>query len=270
VCVWLGVGASGRAFTFGGPKLSIGTSTQGYLSTGGATGSGVPEISAGDLSPYHGTVSFSRGNDGATKSGSEEYLRLIVSGYGASVPITGWTITDDASKVSVTIPAGVETLRSGAVNQAGTIVVNSGDEVYVSTGRSPVGASFRENECTGYLADRQSFTPPLSAYCPAAADEYRAREDATPDDACLRYLGSIPPCGDTSAYPSQRPSSSCVAFAETELTYNSCVAEHQSDSTFKNGTWRVYLGISQNLWNDRRDTIRLLDANGKTVDVLSY
>ena len=163
------------------------------------------------------------------------------------------------------IPAGVMTLRSGNVNQSGDIMLSPGEEAIITSGRSPVGASFRENLCTGYLAERQEFFPPLLNACPSASEEY-ARAGGN-DQECKNYLYRINYCEtDTS----NDADGACEAFIESNLTYNGCVRAHEQEANFPGVTWRIYLGSRSGLWNDARDTIRLLDENGKIVDVLTY
>jgi hypothetical protein len=45
---------------------------------------------------------------------------------------------------------------------------------------------------------------------------------------------------------------------------------YQYRTDFRKNTWRLFLGVNELLWNNQHDVIRLLDASGRTVDVLVY
>jgi hypothetical protein len=222
---------------------------------------------AGDASSNRGSVTLGRDASGAKATNeSREYVTISVS-YGASaVSTAGWKLSSKESGVSVPFPGGTEVARAGRVNALSTIELRPGDQVIVVSGRSPVGASFRENACTGYLEEHQNFTPALTLQCPSAYQEYREIEN---DDECSSYFTGFPLCASESTYQSDPPTS-CEEFAEEHLNYNACVAAHEDEQSFRSGTWRVYLGASDELWGNDHDTILLLDAEGKTIDTLAY
>lgn len=285
---WAGTGGPERDISFQGPYLRpientgqtaeaygesreaqrpgvIGSWLSGIGTTGGAGGSA--EISAEDASPYRGLVAFVRGPSGVQEEDpDEEFVRITLNAQASSpVRITGWTLRNGSGTVSIPIPSGVATLRSGNVNQAGDISLAPGEEAIIVSGRSPTGVSFRENMCTGYLEERQDFFPPLLNACPSASEEYT--QAGGNDQECKNYLYRINYCEtDTS----NDADGACEAFIESNLTYNGCIRAHEQDANFPGVTWRLFLNSREGLWSDARDTIRLLDESGKTVDVLSY
>ena len=62
----------------------------------------------------------------------------------------------------------------------------------------------------------------------------------------------------------------CNIYMRENINYGSCVQKHKNDKDFYNHEWRVYLERDQQLWKDRREVIKLLDTNGKTIDAISY
>ncbi len=138
----------------------------------------------------------------------------------------------------------------------------------VSTGRSPVGVSFRENMCTGYFEERQDFRPPLLESCPTPYQEYTRFYDDE-DDECEQYVRSIPYCSTDTDVPSN-VSGSCEDFVEEYISYDGCIEAHEGDENFHGRTWRVFLGKSDELWANSKETILLLDASGKVIDAFSY
>jgi hypothetical protein len=65
-------------------------------------------------------------------------------------------------------------------------------------------------------------------------------------------------------------SSACENYLRTKVSYDGCVAMHQYDDDFYEDEWRVFLGSRASLWGDNHDTIRLLDRQGRTIDVFTY
>ncbi len=47
-------------------------------------------------------------------------------------------------------------------------------------------------------------------------------------------------------------------------------SRENSNSTSYYGNWNSYLNLSRDIWNDRNDTLTLLDKNGKVVDQYRY
>lgn len=280
--LWLVGGGPSRPISFQGPYLTpiqdYGDAPEAY---GGERAPGRPGVigewlggaegalATGEASPARGAVTLSRSVAGARASDPEEehiVIRLAATA-GAKVAVTGWKLVSESTGASASIPGGAAVLRAGSVNQAGPIELSPGDEAIVTTGRSPVGGSFRENLCTGYLGSLQDFAPPLDAQCPTPLEEY---EDAGGTEReCEDFVSSLPYCATETRVPSGL-SDACERFVEERLSYNGCAAAHSGDEGFELSTWRIYLGQRAALWDDDRDSIRLVDADGKVVDVLSY
>lgn len=172
---------------------------------------------------------------------------------------------------SVTIGEATKVSTSGNVNIEQPVVVSARDKVYLLTGHSPIGNSFQINKCSGYFEQFQDFTPSISTQCPTPEDEFTYAESDPIHfgDACLTYIEDLPSCYmPLEALPIGFPNS-CVIFITEEINYSSCIKNHRNDSDFFEPEWRVYLKQDREIWN-KRDIIRLLDNNGKTVDVFSY
>ena len=60
------------------------------------------------------------------------------------------------------------------------------------------------------------------------------------------------------------------AFIRNSLTYNGCAARHSWRPSFSGDTWRIFFGAPSELWSNSHDVIRLLDNEGRVVDVWSY
>ena len=231
----------------------------------------------GQPSPSNGTVTFesyhgyASGNLDATAQ--SEYLIIRANAANTSpVTITGWSLESAVSSQGMRIGGGSATYRMGSVTQQNAITLAPGEEAILVSGNSPIGTSFRTNSCSGYLAQFQSFAPALNNSCPLPSIEMQNTLDNQKayGAACIDFVAGLPSCSYyLGAYPSGI-SDACHSFVSNALTYNGCVDRHQWDPGFASGSWRIYLGSSVTLWNPLHDVIRLLDASGRTVDVLSY
>jgi hypothetical protein len=226
----------------------------------------------GPPSVYKDQVTLSAsGSVLSTEEPDEEYLTITVSG-GAKEPISmsGWRLVGVRSKESVTLPSAAPVFKSGSVNQTHPLTLGPGERAIVVSGTSPVGVSFRENACSGYLGVRQDFIPELGNSCPSAMDDFERFYNGAASDyqACRAAIANTSRC--------ERPraggaSNACSEFISDHYTYNGCVSFHASDRDFFGSTWRLYLGEKRDdIWPSRNETIKLLDAAGNTVDLVSY
>lgn len=226
----------------------------------------------GDPSPYRGKIYFGTYLTEAHTNIGEEYIEIHGSDeLTTPVSITGWSLQSMVSGKRFPISAGVQSLTMGTIQPSENIMFGAGMRAIISTGSSPFGASFRENMCTGYLSQFSAFSPSLESSCPSAASELprTAQNISAYGVSCFGVLESIPSC-TTPTSISTEASSACANFIRQTLTYNGCADRHRWRSTFLGNTWRIYLGSNQNTWGDIHDVVRLLDADGRVVDVLSY
>lgn len=228
----------------------------------------------GDPSPHREQVSLSSSFGGARADRpSTEYLSLTASSLNTTpVDITGWSLQSLVTGVRVSIPQGVRVFESTQANTVDRIYLDPGAEAIVTTGPSPVGVSFRENICSGYLGQFQSFVPSLPQQCPAPSEELPSTLEnlRTYGEQCIDFVRNLPRC---SFYLDELPGSlspACELFVKNALTYQGCVDAHRWRPSFIVGDWRIYLNQSRELWQNSRDVIRLLDAQGRTVDVWTY
>lgn len=225
----------------------------------------------GDPSPYRGAVRLGSVS-GAQQSTGSEYVTLSASGLNtAPVDISGWSIQSAVTGVRAYIPRGANLFLLGNLNEQQDISLNPGFSAIVMSGFSPVGTSFRENTCSGYLAQSQQFEPSLSETCPEHSDSLPLTADniRTYGDSCFDYLRSLPSCTFPTSFPTTI-SSACRLFVSNHFSYNGCVQDNRGRPGFQSDTWRIYLGATNDLWRNTHDIVRLLDRGGRTVDVLTY
>ncbi|MDO8562033.1 MAG: hypothetical protein Q7S05_04390 [bacterium] len=227
----------------------------------------------GNPSPLAGRVRIlSEGNPRESAVGAEYIEIASVSQNTAPIDLAGWSLQSAYTGMRAYIPPAVSSFLAGAVNNVAPIQLAPGQGLILNSGVSPVGVSFRENSCSGYLGQMQLFTPALSTDCPSPASLL----PLTPDNlrnygqTCSDYLSSVPSCeAPLNTFPPE-VSQNCRAFAQDNLSYNGCVLKNRYSPSFTRDVWRVFLNGNLELWQNGHDIIRLLDGSGRTVDVLTY
>lgn len=257
-----------------------------YISSSGGSNTNAPGTTSniplpiygipyGTPSPHRGIVSMSRVSNA---SSTKEYLIISVSRSAPEpVNISGWILKSEVTIKSAMIPSGTVIPRPGTVPTLQDIVLRPGDRAIVSTGASPAGTSFRENKCIGYYSEFQTFSPSLPRSCPSASSELSAYYGTSNvyDPGCVDYAKTVNRC-EAVLFPPKTISPSCKKFAERYFNYGGCVATHSNDADFHGTTWRIYLsrvnskGVTRPMWRAKREIVRLLDAQGKTVAQFSY
>lgn len=268
-------------FGIGGSNVSLPGSSNGESSSYGNSGTSevsVPTSSGGvafsPSSPYRTMVSMNHSISNASSSNpAREYIQLsIMQNARTPVKLTGWMFMSGATGKKESIPRGTTVPTSGVVNAVEDIVLQPGENAIIISGESPVGASFRENKCIGYLGTFQQFSPPLPQNCPLASNELSSFFGTTYiyNPTCIDYANTLSRCQVAMPTQTTKISNKCQSFLENYLNYNGCVAVHKNDSDFNGTTWRIYLGREDHLWRAKYEIVKLLDANGKTVDAFSY
>lgn len=224
----------------------------------------------GEPSPYRGKVRLAPG--GASDSVASEYAVLEASSdNSAPVQIDGWSLQSSVTGVRGYIPRGTQVFILGAVNAQEDVYLNPGASAYAASGLSPVGTTFRENMCTGYLNGLQVFTPSLSRNCPTPSEALplTSQNLNAYGDNCFDFAQTLSSCAIPRAAPPD-VSPSCHLFLSNTLSYNGCVQGYRHKSNFADSTWRIFLNSGGELWRNSHDIIRLLDKEGRTVDVIYY
>ena len=297
--IWIAIGGPTHPIAFTGPTLSgpspIGSGTYLQLpqapfrigssniylpgSSSGASDSQtlLPTFTGGsgfgDPSSYRGIVVLNHYVSGANSSDpGNEYVEIAVAqNAGTPVDISGWTLASDATGNMSVIPKGTEMPISGTINAGQDIMIAPGNRALIISGRSPIGASFRENKCIGYFSNFQKFSPTLPQNCPVPSDELASFYGFgyIRDVFCIDYVKALPRC-QIALTPPVNATGVCQNFLVTYLNYNGCISAHRNDTDFKGNTWRVYLGRTSPMWRTKYELVKLLDTNGKTVDAFSY
>ncbi len=227
----------------------------------------------GTPSTYVGAVFIARDEGGIhATDANTEYVQLQAE-YRNNSPINiqGWSLESALTGVRVVIPGAAAPFSQGIPNTLGAVALAPGGVAILTSGSSPVGVSFRENTCTGYLQQFQSFTPPLAERCPSPSSLMPLSEQNLMryGAECFDALQGIQSCQFPQELPQTLTATCRTQLADT-LSYNGCVRTQSYRADFHDNVWRLYLGAPGEIWRASHDVIRLLDAQGRTVDVFTY
>jgi hypothetical protein len=246
-------------------------------------------------------ISIGTGNASNAYQPYEEYITLYNRGE-TNVDITGWKLKNGKDKRPhylgstlqrfsadlAIIPQGTEYLYPVGASPLKNIVLKSGEEAIITTGR--VGAqspysivSFKENMCSGYIENLSDYTfnPSLSQDCPDPTLEPGIQNL---DTKCQEFIeDNIDSChtpefdgrndkGErcSNCIDGIQVTSSCYNFIKEHFSYQGCVAHHASDPDFSLDTWRIFLGRGWEMWAEDHETIELYDRAGQLVDFENY
>ncbi|MSR78981.1 MAG: hypothetical protein EXS59_02435 [Candidatus Taylorbacteria bacterium] len=224
---------------------------------------------AGGTSPLTGKISIQNMRQGGTTP-KEEYIVLKASSENKEkILLTGLRLESSVSGRGADLPNGVSLPFQNQVNVEQPIYLSPGDTVYITTGRSPIGTSFKTNKCTGYFNQYQTFNPTLGYRCPAPNAEPLTPPLSQYNDKCIDYIDTLPRCQIVANIPAII-SPECQRHLTTEINYTKCVERHKNDKDFYDSEWRVYLNYDDVLWKSKRELIHLLDRNGKIIDAITY
>ncbi|HEY4500760.1 MAG TPA: hypothetical protein VJI70_00610 [Candidatus Paceibacterota bacterium] len=258
----------------GGSNVSLPGSSSGESSQGNSETSLIGGSVLGPLSPYRNIVRMNHyiSSAGSSDPGNEYIEISVAQNAGFPVDLSGWSLVSDATGNVAKIPRGTEVPRSGTINESENIVLAPGTRATIISGRSPIGASFRENKCIGYFSSFQKFSPPLPQNCPLPSSELSSFYGAgyARDPSCIDYVNNKLSRCQVMLSPPVSVSNSCQNFMVKYLNYNGCVDAHKNDTDFMGDTWRIYLNRTASMWRANREVVKLLDINGKTVDAFSY
>jgi len=225
----------------------------------------------GPTSPYAGSVSLSIASASESDAADEYLVVEARGGSSASIQISGWSLQSMLTGKRAIVPLGASVYILGSLNSVRPVTLEPGTSAIVTTGFSPAGVSFRENRCTGYLSQNQSYEPPLANACPSPSESMPLNSDNLQryGGDCIDHVRTIPQCTFTASIP-ENLSPACRSYIANTFSYNGCVQSRQADASFALDTWRIYLGHADELWSNSHDVIRLLDQYGQTVDSVTY
>ncbi len=183
----------------------------------------------------------------------------------ANMDLSGWSIENNRGG-RLTIPPALNIVFFDTAST--NIKLPPGGEVVITSGVG-YGSSFRENICTGYLAESNSFNPSLKETCPLfSLNELLAKQL---NGACINVIERTRRCRQVViGFEESAAGNACVEFSQEHLNYSGCVKDHRNSSSFFTDTWRVFLKQGSKFLDRSHDRVILRDKDGLIVDEYSY
>ena len=244
------------------------TSTPASSGTSGTTTIPASQIPAGftlaQLSPYFKKITFS----GTWAGSGSSYGEISLSSNGLSpsstVDITGWEIKTNRS--GEYIPQAIDLYDPSGLAAESDIFLAQNQYVYIYS--SPGPFNLRLNECIGYIANSNKFTPSLPASCPYIDESAISKMGFTGE--CDSYIYSLGSCQvpDLNNAQISQSDDACRSYIENNFNYKACFNAHERDANFLSNQWWVWMGSSP--LDSYHDTVNLFDSNGLLVDQYTY
>lgn len=233
-------------------------------------------IAEGKRSPYYGKITLSYLSGAMSLDPNQQYFYIYTNlSSGESVNITGWFFKSSVTG-NYAIIGRAALLPFPFTHTESDVVLQPQERAIITKGFSPIGISFRTNKCTGFFEENRTFYPSLPIECPAPKNEKLPKFSTVYDrqDECLDIIERIPRCTTVkSSFIRDLPDTvtrSCKTYMQERINYNTCVANHYSDTDFPGREYRIFLNSFAPLWRERREKITLYDRNGLIVDSIEY
>ena len=302
---WLSMGTMKKGGAYVSPfGFSISTSTQSYSPTTRYSGDISSPKTDTLRSKWAGLISIDVGNAPSEYQAYQEYIILRSSGANTKpINISGWklvnakgaksfqvggNVTRFAADVAI-IPQAVPLYLPGKTSITAPVMLGQNGQAIIITGSNNVNGtslpSIRENSCMPYLTNDKKnpfyLYPDIYAECPSPRKEIGY---ANLEKSCYDLISNLSSCRTPnedrvevdgtleSGYINGVGglSDSCRQYIENHFSYPACVANHSGDENFFGDTWHVFLNKKWEMWAAERETITLLDTEGKVVASYSY
>ncbi len=261
--IWFAQGGPAKLSSITSPFLNYPEISNPSSQNSSSDNTSAPEPS----SSYKGKISLSVWSAKETDP-QKEYVEIRAYSDFKPVSVSDWTI-EGRNGLKLSLGRGSKLFFLSQPSNQEPIILEPNGVIAVVSGKSPVGASFRLNLCTGYFNQFQSFTPYLSEECPRIKDEDIPQNYP---DACVDYIRGLSSCRMPANIPyetSIKIGNDCTIFINQRASYSGCVSAYKNENNFYKNEWRVYLNREKEIWATR-DTIILRDQEGKVVDKESY
>lgn len=238
--------------------------TGGGISTSTINPADIPAgFTASQLSPYFQEIRIG----GASYGGYGYYGQISLDAYNIpasdTIDITGWELKSKDSGEYV--PQAINLYDPSGLTAPTDIDLHQNDVVYLYSSKGAF--NLRLNECIGYIAQNNIFTPQLPDNCPYEQDPQISNFTG----ACQNYIESINgSCQTPNLNSPNVPINdyACRDYLENSFNYESCFDAHKSDADFLSNQIWVWMG--GNILDQYHDQLELLDRNGLVVDVYTY
>ena len=174
--------------------------------------------------------------------------------------ITGWKIKSE-NKGETIIGRGAAIPQFGGLSD---IMLSSGGSAEINVGLSPLGGSFRVNDCLGWLGNIYNVGSSLNS-----CSDFKLSDIPGLDSRCQELILNTSSCRVPSDDILNQHSSQCRKWVEQNMNYNACVLKNRNDSDFYK-EWQIYTGNANPIYDPLHDRIELINRSGVLIDRYEY
>ena len=136
----------------------------------------------------------------------------------------------------------------------------------IYAGKSPVGYSFRINQCVGYLNQNFKFIPALPNYC---FKETNINETRKFSAYCQKIISQASSCKEPNLND-VLIDNECRQYLSERFSYSQCVIRNSNFFDFFRDEWMGYLDQPKEIFANDHDEVYLRDPDGLVVDRYKY
>lgn len=219
-----------------------------------------PHLPSSPESPWKANVSV---EDVVWGNGSP-YIRITLGTLDAPLNISEWSLENELGE-RAELGVGVELVTPGQTPSPLPLLVASNTTLLVGFGPSPLGVSFREHVCSGYLRGTVPLTPPIETRCPELS---KNKSWSALDSSCKLLIESLPRCTVISPEHQSDMNPVCESFLRTVPTYTSCMKEVGKEALLPQ--WRIFIERRNTFIHQDGGAVILRDDRGMIVDFFPY
>lgn len=216
------------------------------------------------ISPLYKKLTLSSVSATSKEPKGERFM--IVNSSNEPIKLTGWTIGSKKLNTRYNFPEAYDVPQHIYYPDKKEITLPPKGKLTVYAGKSPVGYSFRINQCVGYLNQNFKFSPALPNYC---FKETNINETRKFSAYCQKIISQTSGCKEPNLND-VLIDSECRQYLSERFNYSQCVIRNSNFFDFFRDEWMVYLNQPKEIFANDHDEVFLRDPNGLVVDIYKY
>ncbi|MEK7067042.1 MAG: hypothetical protein AAB949_01555 [Patescibacteria group bacterium] len=216
-----------------------------------------------NISPLYKKLTLSSVSAMSKESKGERFM--IANPSNEPIKLSGWTIGSKKFNTRYGFPEAYDVPQHVYYPDKKEIILPPKGKLTVYAGKSPMGYSFRINQCVGYLNQNFKFSPALPNYC-AKADPNEAKKFSA---YCQKIISQTSGCKEPNLNDALIDSE-CRQYLSERFNYSQCVIRNSNFFDFFRDEWMVYLDQPKEIFANDHDDVLLRDPDGLVVDRYKY
>lgn len=216
------------------------------------------------ISPLYKKLTLSSVSASSKDPTNEQFI--IINSGNEPINLTGWTIGSKKLNTRYNLPqTAYEVPQHVYFPNQKEIVLPPKGKITIKAGKSPLGYSFRINQCVGYLNSSFKIAPSLPNLCPKPDQSETKKLSAY----CQKIISQSAGCKEPNLNDILIDSE-CREYVSERFNYSQCVIRNSNFYDFFKDEWIAYLDQPKEIFANNDDIISLRDPNGLIVYNYKY